>query len=177
MNDLRNIAAEKIGRKKRNKDNKDTADDSSVGSNSSIGGGSVSSYGSSRMKTYTTTATTTTINHAGTKKVKDKNKSIPTRIVFISLTGERNETKLNCRPQKYDDLQREIARHSMTRNPTAMYVVQTEKGKKVFPHNFSPMDRFMVREILIPPPSLKVAQSLPIDWEDEHRREVKINGG
>lgn len=89
-----------------------------------------------------------------------------TTLVLLDSQGQREEKELDRRPITYSELQREIARIFATTSP--MLIIQNERGEKIFPHNFIPSSKFIVRELLLKPPPFVGLASFSAKWEIEN---------
>jgi hypothetical protein len=92
-----------------------------------------------------------------------------TTLVFLDQAGIKKEIDLDRRPITYSELQREIAKQIpfRTKQPQPMYVVQNERGEKVFPDNYVPSAKLVVRELFYHPPPYGFLKSLGTRFESE----------
>lgn len=101
-----------------------------------------------------------------------------TLLLFYWYNGERQEKELVYRPATYSEVQREIAKFFP--KCLSLFVIQDAKTReKVFPNNFKPMDMFIVREVLYPPPETRPLRllKLPTRWEGEDYHDSKYRRG
>jgi hypothetical protein len=98
--------------------------------------------------------------------------TVYTTLVFVDKAGFRKEIDLDRRPITYAELQREIAR--LTPHSQQMFVIQNERGEKVFPENYIPSAKLIVRELYLRPPSYsKMLMKLGTRYESEEYHEAK----
>jgi hypothetical protein len=78
---------------------------------------------------------------------RTKKGAIFTTLVFLDTVGGKVEIDLNSRPATYSELQREIAR--LRPQSDLFLVIQNDRGEKVFPENYIPSSKLIVRELYV----------------------------
>lgn len=148
----------------------------SVGSHHSVGSASKRSRRkSSNASRASHVSSSQHSSHSGSAfsfiKRKQEKLLVNTTLLFLDLNGTRTEHKLHNRPDTYSSLQREVA--MLRPFSRAMFVYQYLDGEKVFPPNFKPSDKFVVRELLAKTPPFDGLYALPVRWEADEYHDAR----